>query len=641
MLATRWQRAAQAQAAWAEPARTCFDFFEGRQYTADQIAKLTAGQRPSFKFNVIAPLVRLVIGYHRSNKSDITFSPGHDMRATEITAEAMSQLEKAISRMNKQEFVDCEVFLDGLVGGRGFFRTMLDWENNDLGEISRKALDPFTCYPDPDAWSYDLNESASYVTTSKYVSIDDIEANLGKQVMDLVAPFTKGQTPNAPISSLWVNDEVTPVRYFGQYEEGMNQWWDQFYSLMGDWVDPYRKTIRVIETEYKVREVRNVMIDLETGDKKVLPLEWGEQHIQKALMYADAVQNPCVVQNRLVERIHWTTICGDLILYDAPSMYDKFTVTGYFPYFRRGVTRGMVEDLLDSQREKNKRRNSEIEMLAKTANGGWMYGDDALDPVEERKLARFGSSPGVRIKYKMDHKEGKPEQITPATSTANHERLEAKADEDIRRISGINESALGDTDIANQSGRAILARQRQATISVQMYMDNFKLSKLLLGEMDLKIIQNFYSEPRIYRITGDDGKLTQVQLNQVIADPASGAKRIINGVTFGKYEVAVDDAPLSSTFLNAQWDEMMEVLEKLGPYIQQSMPMFADLIIGMSTMPRKDEWIAKLQQVAAQQQQQQQIQAAGGAPPAPGGGAPPAAPPAAPPQGGNVVPIRG
>jgi hypothetical protein len=142
---------------------------------------------------------------------------------------------------------------------------------------------------------------------------------------------------------------------------------------MGDFVDTARKTLRVIETEHHVREQRNVLIDLETGDKKVLPEDWGKQQIEKILYYGEQVGNPLQVQKRMVKRVQWTTTCGDMILFDKPSPYETYSITPYFPYFRRGMTRGAVDDLLDPQREKNKRRSVEIEMVTKTSNGGWSY----------------------------------------------------------------------------------------------------------------------------------------------------------------------------------------------------------------------------------------------------------------------------
>jgi hypothetical protein len=217
-IAERWQRATWAHTNWAEPAKKCVDMFEGRQYTASQIAEAARQGRPLFKFNVIKPLVNLILGYQRQNKTDITFAPGQDSLSVEKTAEALSRLEKSISQGCELDFIDCEVFLDGLLTGRGWYDTRLDWKDNDLGTIKTKARDPFLVKPDPDADTYDIGESASYITTERYVSVDEIECSFGKKVSQLIKPFVSGNTPLAPLSSFVINDDVVPVRTFGETE---------------------------------------------------------------------------------------------------------------------------------------------------------------------------------------------------------------------------------------------------------------------------------------------------------------------------------------------------------------------------------------------------------------------------------------
>jgi len=119
-------------------------------------------------------------------------------------------------------------------------------------------------------------------------------------------------------------------------------------------------------------------------------------------------------------------------------------------------------------------------------------------------------------------------------------------------------------------------------------------------------VQNHYNEPRLYRIMGQDGKFVQMMINQAKQHPVTGVVQIVNDVTVGKYKVTIDDAPISDTFLNAQFNEMLMILQKMGPAIGSQLPMFADLIIDASSMPRKDEWIERLKAAAQAGQQEKQ-----------------------------------
>lgn len=630
LVAERWQRALWAHNRWAEAAALSTDFMESRQYTDEIRSALRRGRRVALTLNKINPIIRLMLGYQRSNKTDIKFEPGNDALASEQTADVLTQLEKNVAKMNHQDYVDAAVFMDGLIGGRGWYKTTLDFENNDLGEIKRGSADPFEVFVDPDCNTPDINESASFVFESRFISIDEVDHCFGRKVSELVRPFVNGQTPLSPITTMTIDDVVTPVRYFGKREGGYTDWWDNFYSTMGDFVDTHRKSIRICQMEHLVSEQRNVFIDLETGDRKLLPRDWDSARIEKILLHAESVGNPVMIQRRNVRVPYTTTTIGDMIVHDKESPYDKFSLTGYFPYFRRGITRGAVEDLIDPQREVNKRRSVEIEMLSKTANGGWLIHETSMRPEQERMVERYGSTPGVKLKWRGTVK---PEQITPQVSTANHERLEKNANDDIRQISGVNESALGDVPNSNASGKALEARQRQAVISIQLYMDNLKFSKLKLGEIDVAIFQRHYTEPRIFRILGEDGKFSTLEINKIetlepVVPGASIVRRMLNDITLGKYAVTVDETPLSASFQGAQYEEMMALLEKVAPSLGGNLAAFADLIINASSLPRKDEWISRWQQVVGMPLGIQPEGAPLGMPGVPG--MPPGAPPMMP-----------
>lgn len=598
----RWQRATWAQQRWAELATMSTDFMESRQYAEDVRTAMRQGRRVALTLNKINPIVRLILGYQRNNKLDIKFQPGNDANATQGIADVLTALEKSVATQNMEDFVDAAVFLDGIVTGRGWYETKLDFSNNDLGELKRTSVDPFEVFPDPDTTTYDVNETASYIDRARWVSLDEVEHEFGQHAAELVRPFIYGDTPVGNITNAIIDDIVMPVRAMGMREQGLTNWWDDFYVRMGDFADKYRKTIRVIQMEHYRSEVRNVFIDLETGDRKVLPKHFGREKIEKIKLYAESVGNPVVIQPRKV-RVPWvSTVIGDLIVHNAESVYDSFTLTGYFPYFRRGITRGVVEDLIDPQREVNKRRSVEIEMISKSANGGFWVPENSLRPQEEMKLKRYGSTPGVVIKYRVQANGLKPEVMQAGVSPANHERLEKNANEDIRQISGVNESALGEVPNSSASGKALEARQRQAVISIQLYMDNQKQTKTLLGKKDINIFQTHYTEPRIFRAIGEDSKLAMHEINirQTVEPVMPGQApilRIMNDITVGKYAAVVDPVPLSATFQSAQFDEMMTLLEKLAPALGGQIGAFADLIIQASSLSRKDDWVQRWQQV--------------------------------------------
>jgi hypothetical protein len=275
--------------------------------------------------------------------------------------------------------------------------------------------------------------------------------------------------------------------------------------------------------------------------------------------------------------------------------YDEFTVTPYFPYFRRGATRGMVEDLIDPQMEVNKARSANLEILSKTANGGWLIHSDGMDEKNKNRLRMFGSTPGVTIEWKGDQAHHKPEQIKPEIPTGRMQKREEIATQDFAEISGINESAMGDLDKV-QSGRAIEARQRQAVLAVQPYIENRNRTIQLMGKKRLSLVQRHYNEERVFHTIGEGGQQQKLIINQMIVDPLTELKRRLNDITVGRYAIAIEETPASAVYLSAQFEEALMLLEKMGPVGGALLQIRPDLLVDMSSLPRKKEWIAALQQ---------------------------------------------
>lgn len=615
LIAQRFDRASAAHEKWAIPAKECVDFFEGRQWTAQQIAELQAANRPHLVLNEIAPLIRLIIGYHRNNKTDSTYLPGNDEAASEDIADILTELFKSEAETIGLEYVNGEVFLDGILSGRAFWDTRMDFETNDLGSITSCAVDPFRVRLDPDATDYDINKH-SHITTTSFLSMQEIEDQYGKMAADHLSNLVDGRQTwsHYPDFGVYPHEEIAPETGFSEDEnfgEGTDRWFRDFFH--GEMLDPLEKRIRLIDHQYWVSYQGDVFIDLETGDRKPVP-DLSEtklilkkpsaterdrkELINKLVLFAESNGNPIGIERRLIKRVRWCVLAGDTLVHDEWSPYDRFTMQGYFPYFRRGKTRGPVHDLIDPQREVNKRHNAQIEAVSKTSNGGWKYEEGSLDPENEDNLHQFGAAPGVIIKHKKGTRG--PERMDSAPAPQALKMLEDTAVDKIKAIAGINESALGSLDRV-QSGAAIDARQRQAVIGLQMYNDNFKRSKELVAANFLYLFQTQYTEQRMFRIMGENGKMVQKIINLEQFDPATGGliKRFKNDITRGRYTIRISERPMSASFESAQFEEFGAMFEKLAPILGPNIVLLADMLVDMSSIPRKDEIKERINKVIA------------------------------------------
>jgi hypothetical protein len=588
-IADRFERDLRAHEAWARIAKQCVEFVEGKQWTAEDLATLEEQGRPALTLNKIKPLVMLVLGYHLQNRTDFNALPGIDDTGSYACAQALSNIFKNISVRSQLPFVDGEVFMDGIIGGRGFYDTRLDFSENDFGEVKIVAQDPFSTFLDSDGDAYDLNKS-SRITTSRWLSLDEVTLHYGQQAAAMVRPWLGSSgTSGMPGQIFDFGPETAPWRRFGGEDQNPENWWNGVYERFYDLVDRTRKVVRIIDMQHFVTVPRMFLIDLETGDREPIPDFWDQTKIEKVLAYAEYVGNPLRAERRMTRRVRWSQMVADTLIYDRWSPYDTFTTTPFFPYFRRGMTQGMVEPLIDAQLEVNKRRSARLNIIMRAANSGWIYDKATLDAAARENIERFGSSAGVHVAY--DSRNGTlkaPQQIEPVVNPIAMKQLEQEAEDDLKKISGINDSALGQIDRV-QSGRAIEARQKQTVVGLELFISNYKRSKELLGYKCLNLVQKHYTEPRVFRILGADGQPMTFKVNEKL----EAANQIVNDITVGRYVIEVDDQPLSASFLEAQFAELLMLKEK-------GVPIPDDVLLEASSVGNKDTIKQRIMQVRMQ-----------------------------------------
>ena len=301
LIADRFLRNQTAHQEWAKPAKECVDFVEGRQWTKKAQQQLKDEGRPALVFNKIGRLVKLVMGFHRNNRTDTKFIPGSDGFGTQKIADAISQLWKQYAENTDLEYVDTEVFMDGIMTGRGYYDTRMNFENNDFGDIRTIAEDPFSIYIDQDADDYDLNRANGFHKT-KWASLQDIESNYGKLARDSVSSLVMadGYT-EFPRNFVIHEEEITPVRGFRNEDSDNLNFQNHLQERFHDFVDPMRKNIRIVDTQYWQTSMQNMFVDLETGDRSIIPDDWERQKVDKVLFHAEQMRNPLRVVRRPLE----------------------------------------------------------------------------------------------------------------------------------------------------------------------------------------------------------------------------------------------------------------------------------------------------------------------------------------------------
>jgi hypothetical protein len=372
----RWVRAADAHEAWAKIATECTNFLEGQQWTEREKQILQAEGRPISTKNKLGALMRIMQGYQRQNRYEAKFLPGNDGSGSAETAKLINAVSAQIDEINQSDNKDSQMFQDGLTTGRGFIDSRLSFTTNRMGQILEKCKDPFTILLDPESDDYDPNEPEGgwgFFLENRWMSPLDIYMMYGNEAFDAIWQHM-GHNPQMPYGNTdQARDITTPEAFFGLDHFAADSFSSRMSLQASPWqhINTQRKLVRVLDCQHRQLKRVKYFVDMETGDEKVIPDEMPRETMNRIQEWCMQRNIPIRLHEGLKKQVRWTVTAGDRVLWDKWSPYgNMMTIVPYFPYFRRGKTRGVLEDLLDPQREINKRSAAMTHIIMTTANSG-------------------------------------------------------------------------------------------------------------------------------------------------------------------------------------------------------------------------------------------------------------------------------
>jgi len=568
---------------YIETAKKCDAFYRGNQWDPADVATLDDEGRPALTINTILPTVNTVLGEQSTRRADVNFKPKGN--GTQEVADVLNKLYMHIADTNKLEWLESQVFADGLIQDRGYFDVRIDFTDHIQGEVRVTTKDPLDILIDPDAKEYDP-KTWNEIFETKWMSLDEIEEQYGQDKADqlrVAAEYgnTMG-TDSVEYEETRYGDTYTGVEY--------NQ-----SSTANPEENRQVRAIRVIERQYYQLKQCMYYVDEVTGDMRQVPSNWSKRKREK---FAD--DYGLDILDRLDRKVRWTVTADSVVLHDDWSPYQCFTIVPYFPYWRRGRPFGMVRNLISPQEQLNKISSQELHIVNTTANSGWIVETGSLQGMTADDLEEHGAETGLVLEYNRGS--SPPAKIPPNQIPTGLDRLGQKAAANIKTISGISDAMLG-TDSPEVSGVAIQQKQNRGVLMIQVPLDNLQKTRQYLAEHVLRMVQQYYTEERLIQITDESDPMKPempIRINQVTPEGD-----IINDLTLGEYKVVVGTMPARDNYDEVQFAEAIQ-LRQVG------VPIPDDLIVDYSHLAKKGE-VAKririMQGMEPPSEEQAQIQA--------------------------------
>ena len=549
-------------------------FYLGDQWSAEDKAKLKKENRPALTFNEIFPIVNLVSGFQRQNRSDII---AYNVKGgTREIGEIITRLIKNIMYHSEGHYESSRQFDDGIIGGEGYLVLDVNYTkdliNGDL-VISREKAE--NVLPDPNHKKYDMSDGL-YVFILDWVEKDRLKALFPKKSTE----FENITISQRDVYKVTRSYDYTPAQ--GGTEVITTNIEEERWLTKKCWWRSFERVEFILRpdgkfediTKSNAAEIKKLMDDIPDSQKIA----------------------------RVVEKLHYTVVVGSIELenIDEPlGGVTMYPVVPFYAYWRDRHKFGIIRNLRDPQQEKNKRYSQLLHILNTTAHSGWLIEEKSVTNIIDYK--QFGSTPGITLTYK--HGFAKPEQLTPKHASEGHAVASQMGSDELKVISGVNADLLGYAQSKSQveSGIAMARRQQQGIVILQSVMDNFNRSQIYLGKLLLEYIQKSgtYSEEEMISIVKDDGTTEDVTINEGVPE-GDAVKEVKNNVTVGKYGVMIGQGPLNVTTRIANLMYLVEAAKS-------GVPIPGDVLIEASDLPNKEKIKQRIQEEAMRQERMAMI----------------------------------
>jgi hypothetical protein len=531
------------------------DYRDGEQWDPDDKEEVEARGQKASVFNLIKPTCDWVVGTEKRTRVDYSVMPRQS--DAQPTAEKKTKLLKYLADVNKIGFERSLAFDDATVSGLGWL---------DHGIRSDETDEPLyvtyedwrNVWRDSHAKRRDLSDSR-YLFRSKVVDYDIAVAMFPDRADCIQASL------NQQDSSYLID------------EQGLDPEIDALDGPLGEAGIIYtqRDRVRLVSCEYTIPTAVKVLRgdDLGTLNGTI----YNEQNEGMAYLVNgghaslyDAIRMTC-----------WQMIfTGNYVLQNSqrPYTHQRFSLVPVWGYIRKRDNRpyGLVKNLMDPQDDLNKRRSKALFILSTKQA---IVEEDAVDDLDDF-IDEKDRPDGVMRVRRMEG----VELIHDNVLAAEHISLMEQDARYIEQVGGVTKENRGMETNAT-SGKAIEARQQQGHVNTAELFDNYRLAFQLSGEIQLSLIEQYYTDEKIFRITGDAKKPDFTEVNTGLPE---------DDITAHQADFVVEADSYHATIRQAMAENLWDLLTKMPPEISIKL---LDIAVDLSDLPQRQAIVERIRSI--------------------------------------------
>lgn len=532
------------------------DYYDSIQWLPEEAAELKErGQSPTV-YNEIKPMVDWLIGTERRQRTDFSIiSANDDSMEAEEDSKTKTKLLKYIHEVNRLQFERSDAADDCFKAGLGWMEVGVSPDPEDEVIYVRAESWRNMLY-DSLGTRKDLEDSR-YIFRFRILDLDVAQAYFPGKEAELRASIIGRD--NDHYLEYWngadIEDIEAPASMPGKY-------------VMYDsdsWTKNERERVLIIEawSKWPTTETRS------QGTSSV---------------------------DRVRMKMRCTLMTERHILMDSPSPYkhNKFPFVPLWCYRRKkdNAPYSPIRPVRGPQDSLNKRMSKALFIISTNQTIAEKTAFDNKVMTAEQARDELSAPDGFVLLA-----DGGMEKIKNSrqNEVAQGHLQYAQADQlIIRNASGISSENLArDTNIT--AGVALDKKADQGSMLTAQIFDNLLFARQLEGELTLSLAEQYFTDAKIFSITGDSKKREYVRINQ----PGPDGKKL-NDVTARKAQFIIGEQAWRQSLQQAAFEQLMDVLKNLSGAAPQVVLALLDVVFELADIPNKRMVLQRIRGVTGQ-----------------------------------------
>lgn len=543
---------------WRLQARRDYNFYNGHQFSDDDMRKFADLGINVQPFNRIFPVVNAVTGSEIQNRRTVRYIPRKQGDA--IVDELLTNAAQWFRDVSHADTEDSDVFADAVICGLGGSEVLLDYETEAQGLPTINRLDPF-------AIVWDTNSKKANFLDAHHLFY---EARITLEEAKAMFPDENEEDLNAD----WI--------------DGLGDTLYKDYGLTAtDDVDIF---VTIVEARYKELEYYWVYTDLETGES--MEVSNKDARKLKEMGYQVDKRHRYIVKKAFLG----SKVLGDVEEPLAPrGSFGWNFITGYLDDYTRHYY-GLVRSMVGAQSTYNDFWANMIRTVKSQVTPGLYIEENALLDVNSAGIT-LGDPAAVTIL--KDRGLSKIRVKDVPSLPPDYYNLFKESERALTQTTGLSEEFLGTRGVT-QAG--ILEQQRkQSSLNIlSSIFDSLSRYKRGQGKDILYLIQNFLSDGRLIRIVGKEGEkyIPLMQSDQ----------------TNLEYDIKVEDVPNTLNDKQSKFEMIMQIATSFKEYLppEVMLKLLEYTPLDASLIAEIKEIVIKSKEEAEQKEQMAQMAKMGG-----------------------------